>query len=123
MTAYPVTTIQVQIVAAWADQVEQHRLDLTPGATLADALAALTTLKATAGTQLAAMARSATDDDVGIWGRRMPLSTVLADGDRIELYRPITADPKQARHRRASEQGYRWQGRTRRAARGGGAAT
>jgi len=116
-----VTTIQVQIVAAWADHVEQHRLELAPGATLADALTALAMLPGTGATPLAEMARNATDDDdVGIWGRRMPLATALADGDRIELYRPITADPKLARHRRASEQGYRWQGRTRRAARGGG---
>jgi putative ubiquitin-RnfH superfamily antitoxin RatB of RatAB toxin-antitoxin module len=47
----------------------------------------------------------------------MPPDTLLSDGDRIELYRPLIADPKAARKKRATEQGYRWQGRTRRAAR------
>ncbi len=117
-----VTTLHIQIVAAQADRVAQRRLELAAGATLADALAALAALKE-AGTPLAELAKHVNEEDVGIWGRRMPLTTVLADGDRVELYRPITADPKLARHRRASEQGYRWQGRTRRAARGGGAPT
>jgi sulfur carrier protein len=54
------------------------------------------------------------DSFVGIWGRRTLLSTPLTDGDRIELYRELIADAKSARLKRAGEQGYRWQGRTRR---------
>ncbi len=54
------------------------------------------------------------ESNVGIWGKRVLLNTALAHGDRIELYRPITADAKSARLARASEQGYR-QGRNRRA--------
>ncbi len=38
---------------------------------------------------------------VGIFGRVVPLDTPVGAGDRIELYRPLTADPKQARRRRA----------------------
>jgi putative ubiquitin-RnfH superfamily antitoxin RatB of RatAB toxin-antitoxin module len=37
----------------------------------------------------------------GIHGRRVPLDTALADGDRVEVYRPLQADPKAARRRRA----------------------
>lgn len=95
--------MRVTLVSAWADRVDEQAIELTEGATLADALLAF-----------------AIDDlshaDVGIWGKSVPLDTPLKDGDRIERYRPLMADPKQARHRRANEQGYRWQGRTRRAA-------
>lgn len=37
----------------------------------------------------------------GIYGRRVGLERVLRDGDRVEIYRPLKADPKQARRRRA----------------------
>ncbi|MDB5959149.1 MAG: RnfH family protein [Massilia sp.] len=39
---------------------------------------------------------------VGIFGKKKPLDTVLRDGDRVELYRPLLADPKESRRRRAS---------------------
>ena len=37
----------------------------------------------------------------GIWNKLKLLDTVLRDHDRIELYRPLVADPKEARRRRA----------------------
>lgn len=39
---------------------------------------------------------------VGIYGKKKPLDTVLREHDRIEVYRPLQADPKEARRRRAS---------------------
>lgn len=39
---------------------------------------------------------------VGIFGKKKSLDTVLRDGDRVELYRPLLADPKESRRRRAS---------------------
>jgi putative ubiquitin-RnfH superfamily antitoxin RatB of RatAB toxin-antitoxin module len=38
---------------------------------------------------------------VGIFGKRTSTSAVLHDHDRVEIYRPLIADPKQLRHRRA----------------------
>jgi len=38
---------------------------------------------------------------VGIFGRRVAPDAGLRDGDRIELYRPLLIDPKEARRRRA----------------------
>jgi hypothetical protein len=38
---------------------------------------------------------------IGIWGRACAPETVLADGDRVELYRPLTMDPNEARRLRA----------------------
>lgn len=37
---------------------------------------------------------------VGIWGRVQPLQTPLRDLDRVELYRPLQVDPKEARRLR-----------------------
>lgn len=43
----------------------------------------------------------------GVWGRRSAWSTVLREGDRAELYRKLTVDPKLARKQRFSRQGAR----------------
>ena len=37
---------------------------------------------------------------LGIFGKRVKDDTVLRDGDRIEIYRPLVADPKDARRKR-----------------------
>ena len=95
--------ITVFLVEAWADRATRRELNLANDATLADAFAA-------AGLDPEACS-------VGVWGKLVPLDTALKDGDRLEQYRGLIADPKQARHKRATDQGYRWQGRTRRAAR------
>jgi putative ubiquitin-RnfH superfamily antitoxin RatB of RatAB toxin-antitoxin module len=40
---------------------------------------------------------------VGIWNRSAKLSDILKDLDRIEIYRPLIADPKEVRKRRAEK--------------------
>ena len=40
---------------------------------------------------------------VGVFGKAAALSASLNDGDRIEIYRPLIADPKEARKKRAAE--------------------
>jgi putative ubiquitin-RnfH superfamily antitoxin RatB of RatAB toxin-antitoxin module len=42
------------------------------------------------------------DAKVGIHGRVVTRGTVLRDADRVEIYRPLVADPKTARRRRAA---------------------
>jgi hypothetical protein len=42
------------------------------------------------------------DGHVGVHGQRRTLDTRLADGDRVEIYRPLQADPKSARRQRAA---------------------
>ena len=42
---------------------------------------------------------------LGIRGRRVDADTVLADGDRVEICRPLVADPKDARRMRAGAHG------------------
>ena len=95
--------MRLTLIAAWADHVDEQTIELADGTTLGDALVAFAIDEVSAA-------------DVGVWGKSVPLDSPLKNGDRIERYRPLIADPKLARHRRANEQGYRWQGRTRRAA-------
>lgn len=41
------------------------------------------------------------ENKVGIWSKTCKLNAELKDGDRIEIYRPLIADPKEVRKRRA----------------------
>ncbi|WP_322043571.1 RnfH family protein [Paraburkholderia sp. J67] len=57
-----------------------------------------------------------TKQKVGVYGKLKPLDTVLVDRDRVEIYRPLVADPKLARQRRVDKsrkagsiEGRKWQ--------------
>jgi uncharacterized protein len=67
-------------------------LTLPPGATLADALRA--------SGVLARHGLAEADVKAGVWCKARPLDTPLRDRDRVELYRPLTVDPKEARRQR-----------------------
>lgn len=86
-----------------AGEAEEWALQLPAGATLSDALAASVALGYLPGTCIS-------DADCGIWGRRAVPGQVLHDGDRVELYRPLTVDPKVARRERFARQGARTAG-------------
>ena len=47
----------------------------------------------------------ATTGNIGVWGRKVPLTYILRDQDRVEVYRPLTVDPKVARRERFVGQG------------------
>lgn len=53
--------------------------------------------------------------DLGVFGKAIATDYELQDGDRIEVYRPLIADPKEVRRQRAA-QGLKMK-------KGGGAAT
>ena len=44
---------------------------------------------------------------VGVWGRKTASSQTLRENDRVEIYRPLTVDPKVARRERFAKQGSR----------------
>jgi putative ubiquitin-RnfH superfamily antitoxin RatB of RatAB toxin-antitoxin module len=73
--------------------VDQAQLRLPSGSTVEQALRASGVLDRHA---LTADERLA----VGVWGRRGALGDVLRDGDRVEVYRPLRVDPKEARRQR-----------------------
>jgi len=81
--------MKVELLRAWPQRFERIELDLPDGAHVRDALAA---------------ARWDDDPQVvayAIFGVRVALDSPLRDGDRLELLRPLQADPKDARRRRA----------------------
>ncbi len=41
--------------------------------------------------------------DIGIFGKMKKMTEKLRDKDRVEIYRPLIADPKEIRKRRAAE--------------------
>ncbi len=43
------------------------------------------------------------DAKIGVFGKATAMTTVLSEGDRVEIYRPLIADPKEVRRQRAAE--------------------
>lgn len=84
--------------SARAGEVVELFLQLPAGATIADAVAAA------GGWQALGFAQAG---PAGLWGRSAPLTQALRDSDRVELYRPLTVDPKVARRERFARQGAR----------------
>ena len=85
--------LQVTVVCARAGAATEICLTLAAGARVADALA-----WAIAAGLDAEEVRLA---PVGIFGKRCARDTLVKNGDRIEIYRRLIADPKDARRRRA----------------------
>jgi putative ubiquitin-RnfH superfamily antitoxin RatB of RatAB toxin-antitoxin module len=79
-----------------------HRLSLNlpAGATVADALRA-------SGWHELLGADVIDGLSLGVWGRKCEPQAVLRDNDRIELYRPLQVDPKEARRQRYRRDGIR----------------
>jgi putative ubiquitin-RnfH superfamily antitoxin RatB of RatAB toxin-antitoxin module len=87
-------SISVEVVFAKAERQELVALQLAAGSTVADAI------------ERSGLAGRFDDFEVdpsrvGIFSRKVTLDQVLRDGDRVEIYRPLIADPKEARRQRA----------------------
>jgi putative ubiquitin-RnfH superfamily antitoxin RatB of RatAB toxin-antitoxin module len=83
--------IRVQVCYPSAPQPLLREVTLAEGSTLRDALR-LSGIDVP-GLDLASC-------PVGIFGKKKTPDTVLREGDRVEIYRPLVADPKDARRRR-----------------------
>lgn len=81
--------LQVDVVDARPGVQRVVRLALEQGSTVRDAVAR---------SGLDPQGRAAA---YGVHGRRVPPETRLQDGDRVDLLRPLAADPKDARRARA----------------------
>jgi putative ubiquitin-RnfH superfamily antitoxin RatB of RatAB toxin-antitoxin module len=88
--------IEIEVVYALPDRQHRYRVRLVPPATVREAIDASGVLEAAPEIDLGA-------NRVGVFGKTVSLDTTLASGDRVEIYRPLTADPKDARRRRVSE--------------------
>lgn len=86
-----------EVIVAWA--VDQHAVmrpvRVAPGTTVEQAIVASGLLEEIAEIDLAV-------NPVGIYGKKKPLDTIVRPLDRIEIYRPLRADPKESRRRRAA---------------------
>ena len=87
------TEFHVEVVYALPERAHRANLTLPAGATVAQALALLADRQPFASLDLQQL-------PVGIYGERVGAGRVLADGDRIELYRPLQTDPREARRQR-----------------------
>lgn len=85
---------RVEVVYALPDRQWRYAMQVREGATVREAVEQSGVLREFPRIDLAR-------DGVGIYGRRTALDDVLREGDRIEVLRPLVADPKTARRRRA----------------------
>ncbi len=81
-----------------AREIREVALVLDAGSTVAVALQASSLLNGITAAQADALT-------VALWARRVALSHVLRDQDRLELCRPLKVDPKVARRERFVSQG------------------
>ena len=82
--------VTVDVVLARPERQILRRVRLPAGSTVEDALAA------------SGLAGEARPGRVGIYGKAVAAKTVVRDGDRVEIYRPLRADPKDLSPSRAS---------------------
>ena len=92
----PVTaTASVEVVFAVPGQCWRRRVPLEPGMTARQAVTA-------SGLESVWRAHGLDDKQppLGIFGRKLREDEALSAGDRVEIYRPLTADPRQRRRER-----------------------
>jgi putative ubiquitin-RnfH superfamily antitoxin RatB of RatAB toxin-antitoxin module len=89
-------TIQVEVIYALAAAQPLLRVQLAEGATVNDAIRASGVLEAFPDIDLA-------KNKVGIFSKLVKLDEKVRDKDRVEIYRPLMADPKEVRRKRAEE--------------------
>jgi len=89
-------TINVEVIYALPQRQELIRLKLPAGSTLQQAV------------QISGLPEKYPEIDLakgkfGLFGKLSKADTVLRERDRVEIYRPLIADPKEVRKQRAAE--------------------
>ena len=87
----------LHVAVAWSarpGEACEVAVELPAGASVLDAIRASGAMRGDAAVDISTQA-------VGIWGRSVGLEAALSEGDRVEIYRPLMMDPKEARRRRA----------------------
>jgi putative ubiquitin-RnfH superfamily antitoxin RatB of RatAB toxin-antitoxin module len=87
--------IEIEVVYALPQEQTLFSFQVPAGTTVEEALAQCGVLE---------RYQLGKETPVGIFGKRVSPDTVLSSRDRIEIYRPLIADPKQARRRRAAKE-------------------
>jgi hypothetical protein len=89
-------TIHIEVVYARAERQDVIPLDLAEGSTLKQAVEA-------SGLPAKYPEIDPAKGKFGIYSKLAKPDTVLRDRDRVEIYRPLIADPKEVRKQRAAE--------------------
>ena len=88
--------LAIEVAYVLPDRQSLLRLDVPAGTTVEQAVQRSGLLEQYPDIDLAAAA-------VGIFGKQVPATTEVKSGDRVEVYRPLIADPKAARRKRAAK--------------------
>ncbi|MDD4963879.1 MAG: RnfH family protein [Gallionella sp.] len=88
--------INIEVVYALSDHQTFLRQSVAPGTTVGQAIEQCGVLGKHPEISLA-------KNKLGIFGKLTKADAVLRDKDRIEIYRPLIADPKEVRRQRAEE--------------------
>lgn len=89
-------TLHVEVVYALPQRQELVKLTLPAGSTLQQAVEASGLLQRYPEIDLAKL-------KLGVYGKLSKPDALLRDRDRVEVYRPLIADPKEVRKKRAEE--------------------
>lgn len=88
--------IQVEVVYALPERQYVRQVKLAPGSNVEQAILASGLLELRSDIDL-------NSNKVGVYSRPAKLGDVLNDGDRVEIYRPLIADPKELRRQRVEK--------------------
>jgi putative ubiquitin-RnfH superfamily antitoxin RatB of RatAB toxin-antitoxin module len=89
-------SMQVTVCYAAPEREFLRPVQVAPGATIAQAIEQSGVLAEFPDINLAT-------HPVGVYAKKKPLDTELRERDRVEIYRPLVADPKDSRRRRAAK--------------------
>ncbi len=90
------TLIHVEVVYGRQDRQKVVMVSLNAGATVRDAVERSGLLAEFPEIDLA-------KNKLGIWNKLAKVDAEVRDKDRVEIYRPLIADPKEVRKQRAAE--------------------
>lgn len=96
MEARPDEPLCIEVVFALRDRQELVRLQLANGTTVGEAIEQSALQSAFPEWDLGECA-------VGVWGQPAERSQILEQGDRVEIYRPLRIDPRDARRALAAQ--------------------
>jgi putative ubiquitin-RnfH superfamily antitoxin RatB of RatAB toxin-antitoxin module len=95
-TAQLLDELQVWVIYATPQDEFVHPMRVAPGTTIGQAIEGSGVLSLFPEINLVTQ-------PVGIYGKKKTLETVLRERDRVEIYRPLVADPKDSRRKRAAK--------------------
>lgn len=94
----PGATLAVEVVFATPERQELLDIEVAPGTSVGEAIRQSGIADRFPGVGFE-------DCAVGIWGRPVERDRVLQYGDRVEIYRPLAMDPREARRQLAAHGG------------------